>query len=214
MIMITIRIKIETLGKNCGFKPISFFEKNPGHGAVGHLSPSCSEAALRRSFRGAWRWRPNGAWRGVTSKGLSDVWCFWMNLVKKRWTKTVTNISGPLRIESSLAFCCGGVVLNPRVAVGRMPVKKIRTTCLWPHAEDLSTEALKKMTFVWHTKCITTCSACGTAGKTLLCSSARYCSVAKLHRTLCVRITTTEVVTVRKNKCTRCWWERDFLPHK
>ena len=73
MIMITIRIKIETLGKNCGFKPISFFEKNPGHGAVGHLSPSCSEAALRRSFRGAWRWRPNGAWRGVTSKGLSDV---------------------------------------------------------------------------------------------------------------------------------------------
>ena len=78
--------------------------------------------------------------------------------------------------------------------------KNRRATCLWAHAEDLSIEALKKVTFVWHTKCITTCSACGAAGKTLLCSSARYCSVAKLHRALCADITTTEVVTVSRKE--------------
>lgn len=65
--------------------------------------------------------------RDSAISGFSMVWNLWnsevfgclVSFVRKH----VTHISGPLMIESSLAFCCG-FVLNRRVAVGRMPVKK------------------------------------------------------------------------------------------
>ena len=57
-----------------------------------------------------------------TLKFLDVLWVLY-SFVRKN----VTHISGPLKIESSLAFCCGGFVLNRRVAVGRMPVKKQRS---------------------------------------------------------------------------------------
>ena len=192
-------------GEKLGFKPRDFFWKAPlGHGAVGHLSPCCSEAALRRSS-GAWRWRValwnlQGThrflvfqWCGIfgTLKFLDVLWVLWENMLR------ISLVPWWLRaLWHSVVVLC--LIEELRWDVCQW--KNRRATCLWAHAEDLSIEALKKVTFVWHTKCITTCSVCGAAGKTLLCSSARYCSVAKLHRALCADITTTEVVTVSKKE--------------
>ena len=213
LLLLIILIVVQRQGKNWGLNQGFFFWKAPlGHGAVGHLSPSCSEAALRRSS-GAWRWRValwnlQGThrflvfqWCGISVESL-ELWSFWMSceFCIVLWEKMLHISLVPWRLRALWHSVVVVLCLIEELRWDVCQWKNRGATCLWAHAEDLSIEALKKVTFVWHTNCITTCSACGAAGKTLLCSSARYCSVAKLHRALCADITTTEVVTVSKKE--------------